>query len=642
VSGEDLFLGFVRLLERQVNWVRMVQFAAADARWLLSVRIAKAGYLNPLSNRWTGFLVQCHKAKKVMPAVLANKVPRSSRLLHEQQSFWLTTSSNQLIILAVFAAMLLRTALLVWEYRHGVVIDSEGVEYVRLAQNLRSGRGYVGIFNNGLELNFPPLLPFLIAAVSFVLPSAELAARVVNVLLGSVLVVPMFKLAERIYSRQVAAIVGLMVVVHPLLVARSVMCSSEASYLSIIMFGVYWVARWLEEKTVQTGILSGLFFGLAYLIRPEALLFVAMFSAGALVAELFVHNRRPLLIGVLALSGAFAIMASPYVAFLSVNSGKFRVEGKGSFVYALGVKMRAGMGHVEAETKIRNDLSGEGVFMKSYYEVLNQTSYTSRDLILYAWHSAPKNLKTMYETLATSQTLGSPPLFILCIIGLLRTAWDRRRLVYEAILVLTAFCIVLSLLSVQEFWPRFFHSLIGLLLLWAGKGAEELYHWSRDTFALISLKPNLPRLVGVAVQCAALILAFALSLRAVVMEGEFREAMLTDRKTAGGWLAQHCPAPECRIMDISAVPAYYAGATLMYLPFASSDLALQYIAKKKPDFIVVLEGPKRSLPYLTQWFDQGIPDQRAELIYDQADRGERVKIYRWATESARNQLQTAP
>jgi 4-amino-4-deoxy-L-arabinose transferase-like glycosyltransferase len=568
-----------------------------------------------------------------MRSIFSGEVAPGSRALRAQQSFWLTTSSSQLIVLAVFAAMLLRTALLVWEYRHGVVIDSEGLEYVRLAQNLRSGHGYVGIFNNGLQLNFPPLLPVLIAAVSFVLPSAELSARVINVLLGSILVVPMFKLAERIYSRQVAAIVGLLVVVHPLLVARSVLCSSETSYLTFIMCGVYWVARWLEEKTVATSILSGLCFGLAYLTRPEALLFVAVLAAGGIAAELFVQNRRRVLIGVLTLVVVFAIMASPYVAFLSVNSGKFRVEGKGSLAYAWGMKMRAGMGHIEAETKIRDDLSGEGVFMKSNYEVFNETSYTPRDLILYVLHSAPKNLKTMYETLATSEPLGAPPLFILCVIGLLRTAWDRRRLINEAILLLTGLSIVLALLSVQEFWPRFFHPFIGLLLLWAGKGAEELYHWSHDTFALISLQPNLPRVAGVAVQWAAILLALVLSLRAVVLADEFHEVMLTDRKNAGLWLAQHCPTPECRIMDISAVPAYYAGATLMYLPFASSDLALRYISKRKPDFIVLLEGPKRSLPYLAQWFDQGVPDRRAELIYDQADSGERVKIYQWTRDA---------
>jgi hypothetical protein len=68
----------------------------------------------------------------------------------------------------------------------------------------------------------------------------------------------------------------------------------------------------------------------------------------------------------------------------------------------------------------------------------------------------------------------------------------------------------------------------------------------------------------------------------------------------------------------------------MYLPFASSDPALRYIAKKKPDFIVLLEDTKLSRPYLAKWFDEGIPDKRAELIYDVGDSHHvRIKIYRW-------------
>jgi hypothetical protein len=57
---------------------------------------------------------------------------------------------------------------------------------------------------------------------------------------------------------------------------------------------------------------------------------------------------------------------------------------------------------------------------------------------------------------------------------------------------------------------------------------------------------------------------------------------------------------------------------------------LRYIAKKKPDFIVLLEDTKLSRPFLAKWFDEGIPDKRAELIYDVAGSHRvRIKIYHW-------------
>jgi 4-amino-4-deoxy-L-arabinose transferase-like glycosyltransferase len=539
--------------------------------------------------------------------------------------------SNQLLILAVLTALLVRTALLIWGYRHGLTLDEEGTEYVRLAENLRSGHGYVGILNNGIQLNFPPLLPLLIAALSFLLPTAEFSARVVNLLLGSALVVPMFKLAEQFYSRNVAYIVAVLVVFHPLLVARSITGDSETPYLTILMTGVYCVARWIEERRFGMSILAGLFFGLAYLIRPEALIFVGVFAAAGLAAQLFVRNRRPVLIAVLSLITTFALVASPYIAFLSLNSGKFRVQGKGTVSYALSMRIKAGMSTVEAASKIRDDLSGEGVYMKSYYEVLNETSPTARDLLLYVWQSAPRSLKAICKVLATSQSQGSPVLFVLVVVGLLPIVWDRRQLIHEGIFLLSGLSMVLALLSVQAFYSRFFNPFMALLLLWGSKGTEELYHWSHDWFALISAKPEFPRVAGFVVQCTAVFLVLALSLRAVPVDFEFREPMLTERKTSGRWLAQHWPGPKS-IMSSSSIPAYYAGGNLMYLPYAPSDLALRYISKKKPDFIVLLELRKPYPPYLAQWFERGIPDQAAKLIYDQSDGHERAKIYRWVSD----------
>jgi hypothetical protein len=218
---------------------------------------------------------------------------------------------------------------------------------------------------------------------------------------------------------------------------------------------------------------------------------------------------------------------------------------------------------------------------------------------------------------------------------LFRTVWDRRRLVEEGILLLAGFMMVLALLPVTAFWPRYFHSFVALLILWGGKGADELYHWSHDTVASI-LQKDVPKRVGLTVQGIAIFLVFALSLRGVLGENEFRESMHTDRKTAGVWLAQHSPGPKW-VMDTSLIPAYYAGGNLMYLPFCSSDVAVRYIVKKRPNFIVLLEYPKNSLPYLAQWFDQGIPDKRAELIYDRGNRDhERIKIYHWNDEPARS------
>ena len=60
------------------------------------------------------------------------------------------------------------------------MIDGEGAEYGRIAQNLLAGVGYVGIATEGEQLFFPPLFPFLISAVNAVTGDTEIAGRAVS------------------------------------------------------------------------------------------------------------------------------------------------------------------------------------------------------------------------------------------------------------------------------------------------------------------------------------------------------------------------------------------------------------------------------------------------------------------------------
>jgi len=84
------------------------------------------------------------------------------------------------------------------------------------------------------------------------------------------------------------------------------------------------------------------------------------------------------------------------------------------------------------------------------------------------------------------------------------------------------------------------------------------------------------------------------------------------------------------VMDAGLQVAYYAGADLIYLPYAESAVALRYIEKKKPDYIVLIGGSPGGLPYAAKWFEQGVPDARAIPVYDRGGvASERIKIFRW-------------
>src|SRR5262249_3705454 len=92
-------------------------------------------------------------------------------------------------------------------------IESEGAEYARIAENLRNGVGYVGLVTPGPQLNFNPLFPLLIAGTSFLTHNYEWAGRLVALVMGALLPLPVFGIASRLFSRQagyIAAAIALL------------------------------------------------------------------------------------------------------------------------------------------------------------------------------------------------------------------------------------------------------------------------------------------------------------------------------------------------------------------------------------------------------------------------------------------------
>src|SRR6185503_7446333 len=168
-------------------------------------------------------------------------------------------------------------------------IGGEGSEYARLADNLRTGNGYVGIFNLGPQLMFPPLYPVLIASFSLITGEAELAGRLVSLIMGTCLVVPVFFMALQIYGRRTAFIAASLVAAHPVLVKLSAEVYSEALYLTLLMSGVYWSLRSLEFENLRNNVLAGAFFALAYLTRPEAIAYP--FLVGMTIFAVAVMSR---------------------------------------------------------------------------------------------------------------------------------------------------------------------------------------------------------------------------------------------------------------------------------------------------------------------------------------------------------------
>ena len=152
-----------------------------------------------------------------------------------------------------------------WLVFKTTVIEQEGSYYARLSENLAVGNGWVGIHAYGLQLGYPPLFPLLIAGSYLLVHNAELAGRLVSLLFGSFLFLPIFLIAREMYDQRVAYIAAVFGVFHPILVGMSVAVYSEATYLFLLFMGVFYGVCSARKLSYWKATAAGTLLGLAYL-----------------------------------------------------------------------------------------------------------------------------------------------------------------------------------------------------------------------------------------------------------------------------------------------------------------------------------------------------------------------------------------
>lgn len=164
-----------------------------------------------------------------------------------------------------------------WAVHHGAVLEGNGCEYARIAENLSRHWAYVGLFE-GPELMFPPFYPVLLALGSFMVGSVDQAARLIPVIAGVLLVPAAFMLGRVLYGPRVGLIFAALVALHPLLVDLSSTAYSEGVYLPLMLGGLYWGLRGLKSGQRRPTVLCGVAFGLACVTRPEAFFYPLIHS----------------------------------------------------------------------------------------------------------------------------------------------------------------------------------------------------------------------------------------------------------------------------------------------------------------------------------------------------------------------------
>lgn len=172
-------------------------------------------------------------------------------------------------------------------------VTFDGTEYIGIAEALRAGRLAASLF--------PPGYPALVALALSLTPDRVMAAAGVSLVSGTLITLPVAVLAQRAIGPGWSWVPVLLVSVHPVLAHFSALPMSEAPYLLAIFSAIALV-------TSRRNLLSGLAFGLAFAIRPEALV-IGLFALGVVSAQAMRGERPNRSIAILVLG--FLLLATP-------------------------------------------------------------------------------------------------------------------------------------------------------------------------------------------------------------------------------------------------------------------------------------------------------------------------------------------
>ncbi|MCS6842879.1 MAG: glycosyltransferase family 39 protein [Caldilineales bacterium] len=447
-----------------------------------------------------------------------------------------------------------------------------------LARNWLRGLGY-HIAPGVPDLQWPPGAPALAALSLAAGVPIEQALAVWHALLGAVMCVALYLLvAEVTGDRRVAATTGLLAAVWPSLAVWPLYWGSntEAPFLAFWLLGLWGAWRGLACQSGWAALAAGAAFGAAYLVRPEGLLWWALFTVAAIA--LLLRRQQRWWIPVVAALGFWAL-AGPYVLYLSLHVGSLTLSGKTGITHLISAADAAHGAAVGQDAGSALDSSGQEIlwdskerFRYSLWDAVSEqpTAFVRRVL---------GNLREA-AAVVVDPLLGVPAV-VLAALGLFGQGWDRRRWLANAFwLAALAPLAVVLLFHIQ---PRLLAPLAPVALAWTAAGVWHLNRWSWDSLA------PWPRFRRAAPLAAPLALAalLALGLYGQVQAHRAGQASLfPSHREAGLWLAEHSRPGE-PVMSRNAEVSLYADRPPVALPNAGWEQVLNYGRRRGAVYLVL-------------------------------------------------------
>ncbi|GBE57869.1 hypothetical protein BMS3Abin01_00795 [bacterium BMS3Abin01] len=486
-------------------------------------------------------------------------------------------SSGRILFLLILLAMIVRVVAVL--SRQMIMLDETA--YVRLAQDLVSGNGMKDITEVGrTATHFSPLLPLLIAGLSTIVRDYVVAAYVIVIAFGSLILLPTYLLGKEFVSERVGLMAAAIVAVLPLVVDYSSRIYNESVYVFFLTLAFVFGFHMIRGCRVLCSTLAGASLGLAYLANPAAIYYPVLFLALLAARSIYFGLWRQMIKAMLIFLLCFAVYAVPYFVFLHAELGEWTYSGKttGGNYYTATHDLSYGTLAWEKKLQGLTD-DGQDIVALRLDKYNDPLKNIVREPVL-----ATKVFARQGYILVTEELPKILPLWLLPLLGLglFASGWDRRRAAgvgYFLLLMLPALFIIAFYVH-----DRFFLPFLPLIAIWVAQGWQRLEQWGDETLLLSfgeerhsSWRSRVPWLVGIAV--LAPLLLFSLST-------VLRKSYPTEYRVAGEWIKETA-GPGERILSRYYSPAFYADGIEVILPYADYQSTTDYAREKDVDYLVI-------------------------------------------------------
>ncbi len=223
----------------------------------------------------------------------------------------------------LFWTLILALALRILTLLRNDPVTFDSAAYFEMAEFLRAGR-----WSDSLLNAYPPLFPILIAALQRVGLSAENAGLLLALASNLVVLLMIVAITRRVAGERAACGAAFLWAIHPYAVRLGTRALSDAPTAFFVASSLC-LGLWASErKRLTWAIGAGAASGLAYLTRPEGIE-PALALAGFFLVQSSTRLHRRILWALAPIVG-WAIIASPYVTYLSIESGSFTLSKKKS------------------------------------------------------------------------------------------------------------------------------------------------------------------------------------------------------------------------------------------------------------------------------------------------------------------------